>query len=141
MAAPRISDQGVGGWYRMMGDDDEGGDAESSSPPDGYCSLSEAIVTPDSAMGLGGSSEAMASGGWAVGGGCVRRGRVEAVADGVEERGDCDPGIGAGGELERAVVQRVLGSSHRVPVVRSARLQGPRAVGVMCVAVQQSGVG
>lgn len=40
------------------GDDDEGGDVDSSSGEE-YCSLSERIVTPDSAMGFGGSSEAM----------------------------------------------------------------------------------
>jgi hypothetical protein len=61
MAAPRIRDQMVGGVYRIMGDDDEGGEVESSSP-DGYCSLSDLIVTPDSAMGFDDSSEDMAVG-------------------------------------------------------------------------------
>jgi len=37
------------------GEDEDGGDVESSSPPE-YCSLSEGIVTPDSAMGFEGSS-------------------------------------------------------------------------------------
>ena len=39
------------------GEDDEGGDIEMSSPE--YCSLSDLIVTPDSAMGFGASSEDM----------------------------------------------------------------------------------
>jgi len=60
ITAPRKSDQGVGGWYRITaGDDDEGGDAESSSGLVEYCSLSDRIVTPDSAIGFGVSSEAM----------------------------------------------------------------------------------
>jgi len=60
MAAPRKMDQMVGGWYRMTaGDEDEGGEADSSSWPE-YCSLSDRMVTPDSAMGFGGSSDAMA---------------------------------------------------------------------------------
>jgi len=42
----------------MAGDDEDGGDTETSSPLE-YCSLSERIVTPDSAMGFGTSSEAM----------------------------------------------------------------------------------
>lgn len=37
----------------MAGDDDEGGEEPE------YCSLSEGMVTPDSAMGFGGSSDAM----------------------------------------------------------------------------------
>lgn len=58
MVAPRSKDQRVGGWYRMTaGEDDEGGDVEMSSPE--YCSLSDRIVTPDSAMGFGASSEDM----------------------------------------------------------------------------------
>lgn len=43
------------------GDEDEGGDVEMSSPPE-YCSLSDGIVTPDSARGWDTSSEAMTSG-------------------------------------------------------------------------------
>lgn len=39
------------------GENDEGGDVEMSSPE--YCSLSDRIVTPDSAMGFGASSEDM----------------------------------------------------------------------------------
>lgn len=39
-------------------EDEEGGDADSSSGA-AYCSLSDGIVTPDSAMGFGGSSDAM----------------------------------------------------------------------------------
>lgn len=59
IAAPRRIDQKVGGWYRMTaGDDEDGGDVEMSSPPE-YCSLSDGIVTPDSAIGFGASSEAM----------------------------------------------------------------------------------
>lgn len=43
----------------MMGGEFEvGGDVDSSSAPE-YCSLSEAMVTPDSAIGLLGSSEDM----------------------------------------------------------------------------------
>lgn len=58
MVAPRIIDQIVGGWYRITaGEDDEGGDAESSSGLVEYCSLSDRIVTPDSAKGFGISSE------------------------------------------------------------------------------------
>ena len=60
MVAPRTRDHSVGGWYRITaGDDDEGGDAESSSGLVEYCSLSDRIVTPDSAIGFGVSSEAM----------------------------------------------------------------------------------
>ena len=40
------------------GDEDDGGDADSSSWAE-YCSLSDRMVTPDSAMGFGGSSDAM----------------------------------------------------------------------------------
>lgn len=43
------------------GDDDDGGDMEMSSPPE-YCSLSDGIVTPDSARECGASSEAMVLG-------------------------------------------------------------------------------
>ena len=43
----------------MAGEEDEGGDVEISSPPE-YCSLSERIVTPDSARWLERSSEAIA---------------------------------------------------------------------------------
>lgn len=39
---------------------DEGGEVEMSSG-ELYCSLSECIVTPDSAMGLGASSDAIVS--------------------------------------------------------------------------------
>lgn len=39
------------------GEDEEGGDVERSSGE--YCSLSERIVTPDSAMGFEGSSDAI----------------------------------------------------------------------------------
>lgn len=42
----------------MAGEEDEGGDVEISSPPE-YCSLSERIVTPDSARLLERSSEAI----------------------------------------------------------------------------------
>lgn len=42
----------------MTGDEEEGGDVESSSP-DGYCSLSERIVTPDSARECVSSSDAI----------------------------------------------------------------------------------
>lgn len=42
----------------MMGEPEDGGDGESSSPGE-YCSLSECIVMPDSARWLDGSSEAM----------------------------------------------------------------------------------
>ncbi len=49
------------------GDADDGGETESSSCAE-YCSLSDRIVTPDSAMGFGGSSDAMMqAGGVAVG--------------------------------------------------------------------------
>lgn len=41
----------------MAGSDEEGGEVETSSGE--YCSLSECIVTPDSAIGFEGSSEAM----------------------------------------------------------------------------------
>lgn len=41
----------------IAGDDEDGGEVEISSGE--YCSLSECIVTPDSAIGLDGSSEAM----------------------------------------------------------------------------------
>jgi len=60
MAAPRIRDQAVGGVYMTTGEDDDAGEVESSSP-EGYCSLSERIVTPDSARGLGDSSDDMAA--------------------------------------------------------------------------------
>lgn len=60
MVAPRIIDQIVGGWYRITaGEEDDGGDAESSSGLVEYCSLSERIVTPDSAKGFVASSEDM----------------------------------------------------------------------------------
>lgn len=42
------------------GEEDEGGDVEMSSGE--YCSLSECIVTPDSAMGFEGSSDAIVTG-------------------------------------------------------------------------------
>lgn len=42
----------------IAGSDEEGGEVETSSGE--YCSLSECIVTPDSAIGFEGSSEAMA---------------------------------------------------------------------------------
>jgi hypothetical protein len=58
MAAPRINDHTVGGLYRMTGEPDDCGDAERSSPAE-YCSLSECIVTPESARGFDGSSEAI----------------------------------------------------------------------------------
>lgn len=50
MAVPRTRPQMLGGWYRIMGDDDEddSGDVDASSPAE-YCSLSECMVTPDSA--------------------------------------------------------------------------------------------
>lgn len=42
MAVPRIKPQIVGGWYRIMGveDEDDSRDVEASSPAE-YCSLSE----------------------------------------------------------------------------------------------------
>lgn len=46
----------------IAGSEEEGGEVDTSSGE--YCSLSECIVTPDSAIGFEGSSEAMA---------CVRR--------------------------------------------------------------------
>ena len=49
------------------GDDEDGGDADSSSWPE-YCSLSDRMVTPDSTMGFGGSSDAMARLGVCTGG-------------------------------------------------------------------------
>jgi len=53
MAAPRNIDHGVGGLYRMTGDDeDSGGDEADSSSPAEYCSLSECIVMPLSASRL-----------------------------------------------------------------------------------------
>lgn len=42
----------------IAGSDEEGGEVDTSSGE--YCSLSECIVTPDSAIGFEGSSEAMA---------------------------------------------------------------------------------
>lgn len=59
MAAPRSSDQTVGGLYRISGDDDDSGGEAVRSSPEGYCSLSDRMVTPDSASGFGGSSEAI----------------------------------------------------------------------------------
>lgn len=41
----------------IAGSDEEGGEVDTSSGE--YCSLSECIVTPDSAIGFEGSSEAM----------------------------------------------------------------------------------
>lgn len=55
MAAPLTSDHIVGGLYRMTGDPEDVGDVVMSSPGE-YCSLSECIVTPDSARGFGTSS-------------------------------------------------------------------------------------
>lgn len=52
----------VGGWYKTSGGElEEGGDVEISSPAE-YCSLSERMVTPDSAIGFEGSSDAIARG-------------------------------------------------------------------------------
>ncbi|KAK5993773.1 hypothetical protein PT974_07210 [Cladobotryum mycophilum] len=51
MATPRINDHAVGGLYRITGELDEVIEGESSSPGE-YCSLSERIVTPDSARWL-----------------------------------------------------------------------------------------
>lgn len=42
----------------IAGSEEEGGEVDTSSGE--YCSLSERIVTPDSAIGFEGSSEAMA---------------------------------------------------------------------------------
>lgn len=47
MAALRISDQAVGGLYRMTGEFDDDGD--DTSLPGEYCSLSDRMVTPESA--------------------------------------------------------------------------------------------
>ena len=63
MTALRNSDQTVGGWYRTTaGEDDDGdwGDADSGAE---YCSLSDEIVTPDSANGFDISSADMVMGG------------------------------------------------------------------------------
>lgn len=50
----------VGGWYRTSGGElVDGGEVEMSSPAE-YCSLSERMVTPDSAIGFEGSSDAIA---------------------------------------------------------------------------------
>lgn len=57
MAAPRSIDQTVGDLYRTRcGDEDEGGEVDMSSPAE-YCSLSECIVTPDSASGCVSSAD------------------------------------------------------------------------------------
>ena len=45
----------------MSGDDDDSGGEAVRSSPEGYCSLSEVMVTPDSASGFGGSSDAIAA--------------------------------------------------------------------------------
>lgn len=58
MAVPRMIDHRVGGWYRTIGgEEEEGGEVEISSWE--YCSLSECIVTPDSAIGFELSSDAI----------------------------------------------------------------------------------
>lgn len=62
IAAPRMMPNRVGGWYRTSGGElEDGGDVEMSSPAE-YCSLSERMVTPDSAIGFEGSSDAIAEG-------------------------------------------------------------------------------
>jgi hypothetical protein len=69
MAAPRMRPHMVGGLYRIMGleEDVDSGDADASSPAE-YCSLSECIVTPDSARCDDGSSADMVgAGGFAIG--------------------------------------------------------------------------
>lgn len=60
IAAPRMMPNRVGGWYRTSGGElVDGGEVEMSSPAE-YCSLSERMVTPDSAIGFEGSSDAIA---------------------------------------------------------------------------------
>lgn len=60
IAAPRMMPNRVGGWYKTRGGElEDGGDVEMSSPAE-YCSLSERMVTPDSAIGFEGSSDAIA---------------------------------------------------------------------------------
>lgn len=101
------------------GEDDEGGDVEMSSPE--YCSLSDRIVTPDSAMGFGASSEDMVLAGrrrWAwwwepgcsevVTMQCEPRKKLGSVAEASHSRPpwrcqDVTPGLG------REIIRRNLG--------------------------------
>lgn len=60
MTALRNSDQTVGGWYRMTaGEEDDDGDSGDVDSGAEYCSLSDGIVTPDSAKGFDISSADM----------------------------------------------------------------------------------